>query len=212
LDALYAFTDCEVSISPNSSIIDQDTPRFLGVSEILRFNTDNTVQLLRRELEIRLDELERQWHFSTLEKIFIREEMYIDFKNYHDKESLYGYLYKRFEKYKKQLIREIADEDLHRLTQIPMIRITRFDSDKADEALLKIEEEMVKVKEHLANLIEYAIEYFKDLKKRFGPGKERKTEHVRADVFASFVSFFFFLFFLCTRLCVCLCAPDSIQS
>lgn len=176
LDALYAFTDCEVSISPNSSIIDQDTPRFLGVSEILRVNTDNTVRLLRRELEIRLDELERQWHFSTLEKIFIREEMYIDFKNYHDKESLYGYLYKRFEKYKKQLIREIVDEDLHRLTQIPMIRITRFDSDKADEALLKIEEEMVKVKEHLSNLIEYAIEYFKDLKKRFGPGKERKTE------------------------------------
>lgn len=176
LDALYAFTDCEVSISPNSSIIDKDKPRFLGVSEILKINTDNTVRLLKLELEIRLDELERQWHFSTLEKIFIREEMYIDFKNYSDRESLYGYLYEAFKPYKKQLIREISDEDLHKLTQIPMIRITRFDSVKADEALLKIEEEMAAVKDKLANLVDYAIDYFKDLKKRFGEGKERKTE------------------------------------
>jgi topoisomerase-4 subunit A len=176
LDALYAFTDCEVSISPNSSIIDKDTPRFLGVSEILKINTDNTVRLLKLELEIRLDELERQWHFSTLEKIFIREEMYIDFKNYQDRETLYVYLYDAFKPFKKQLIREISDDDLHKLTQIPMIRITRFDSAKADEILLKIEEEMAAVKEKLANLIEYAIDYFKDLKKRFGEGKERKTE------------------------------------
>jgi len=176
LDALYAFTDCEVSISPNSSIIDKDTPRFMGVSEILKVNTENTVRLLKLELEIRLDELERQWHFSTLEKIFIQEEMYIDFKHYSDRESLYEYLYKRFEKFKKQLIREITDEDLQKLTQIPMIRITRFDSTKADDLLLKIEEEMLAVKEKLANLVEYAIEYYKDLKKRFGEGKERKTE------------------------------------
>lgn len=176
LDALYAFTDCEVSISPNSSIIDKDTPRFMGVSEILRVNTDTTVRLLKLELEIRLDELERQWHFSTLEKIFIQEEMYIDFKLYHDRESLYAYLYKKFEKFKKQLIREITDEDLQKLTQIPMIRITRFDSSKADDLLLKIEEEMLAVKEKLANLVEYAIDYYKDLKKRFGEGKERKTE------------------------------------
>jgi topoisomerase-4 subunit A len=176
IDALYAFTDCEVSISPNSSIIDGEKPRFLGVSEILKINTDNTVRLLKLELEIRLDELERQWHFSTLEKLFINNEMYIDFKHYGDREALYEYLYKRFEPFKKLLIREITDDDLHKLTQIPMIRITRFDSSKADEALLKIEEEMKVVKEHLANLIEFAIEYFKDLKKRFGAGKERKTE------------------------------------
>ena len=176
LDALYAFTDCEVSISPNSTIIDKDTPRFMGVSEILKVNTDTTVKLLKWELEIRLDELERNWHFSTLEKIFIQEEMYIDFKLYSDRESLYVYLFKRFEKFKKQLIREITEEDLHRLTQIPMIRITRFDSSKADDALLKIEEEMKAVKEKLANLIEYVIDYFKDLKKRFGEGRERKTE------------------------------------
>lgn len=176
IDALYAFTDCEVSISPNSSVIDGDKPAFLGVSEILKINTDNTVGLLKLELEIRLDELERQWHFSTLEKIFIREEMYIDFKHYSDKEGLYGYLYKQFEPFKKQLIREITDEDLQKLTQIPMIRITRFDSDKADETIAKIEAEMEEVKRNLANLIEYAIDYFKDIKKRFGDGRDRKTE------------------------------------
>lgn len=176
IDALYAFTDCEVSISPNSSIIDGEKPRFLGVSEILKINTDNTVRLLKLELEIRLDELERQWHFSTLEKLFINNEMYIDFKHYSDKESLYTYLFKRFEPFKKQLIREIQEDDLHRLTQIPMIRITRFDSSKADDALVKIEGDMEEVKSNLANLIEFSIEYFKDLKKRFGAGKERKTE------------------------------------
>jgi len=176
IDALYAFTDCEVSISPNSTIIVGDKPQFLGVSEILKFNTDNTVRLLKLELEIRLDELERQWHFSTLEKLFINNEMYIDFKHYADRESLYEYLYKRFEPFKKQLIREITDEDLHKLTQIPMIRITRFDGSKADELLLKIEEEIDEVKNNLNNLIEYSIEYFKDLKKRFGAGRERKTE------------------------------------
>lgn len=176
IDALYAFTDCEVSISPNSSIIDKDTPRFLGVTEILKINTNNTVQLLKWELEIRLNELMQQWHFSTLEKIFIREEMYIDFKLYGDKETLYDYMYKRFEKFKKQFRREIIDEDLHRLTEIKMIRITRYDSDKADELIVKLEAEMEEVKAKLENLIEYAIEYFKDIKKRFGEGKERKTE------------------------------------
>ena len=176
IDALYAFTDCEVSVSPNSSIIDGEKPRFLGVSEILKVNTDHTAALLKLELEIKLDELERQWHFSTLEKLFINHEMYIDFKLYSDRESLYAYLYERFKPFKKQLTRDIQDDDLHKLTQIPMIRITRFDADKADEALLKIEEEMQQVKHYLANLIEYAIDYFKDLKKRFGAGRERKTE------------------------------------
>lgn len=176
IDALYAFTDCELSVSPNSSVINGNKPEFLGVSEILKINTDNTVKLLKWELEIRLNELQQQWHFSTLEKIFIREEMYIDFKKYSDRESLYKYLYKRFDPFKKDFIREIVDEDLLRLTQIQMIRITRFDSDKADENIAKIEAEMEEVKKELANLIDYAIEYFKDLKKRYGEGKERKTE------------------------------------
>ena len=176
IDALYAFTDCEVSISPNSSIIDKERPVFLGVSEILKANTDETVFLLKRELEIKLAELEAQWHFATLEKIFIQKEMYIDFKNYADRESLYAYLYTSFKPYKKQFIREITDEDLHRLTQIPMIRITRFDSSKADDNLLKIEGQITEVKDYLSNLVEYAIDYFKNLKKNFGEGKERKTE------------------------------------
>lgn len=176
LDALYAFTDCEVSISPNASIIDGDEPKFIGVSEILKVNTNNTVDLLRKELEIRLSELERQWHFSTLEKIFINEEMYIDFKKYSDKESLFEYMYKAFKPFKKVLIREIEDEDLQRLTQIPMIRITRFDASKADDNIAKIEAEIEDVKNKLANLIKYAIDYFKELKNKFGEGKERKTE------------------------------------
>ena len=176
LDALYAFTDCEVSISPNASIIDGDKPRFIGVSEILRINTDNTVQLLKWELEIRLQELMQAWHFSTLEKIFIREEMYIDFKKYSNKEELFKYLFKCFEPFKKMFVREIVEEDLQKLTQIQMIRITRFDSDKADEAIVKLEEEMEQVKDKLAHLTDYAIDYFKDLKKRFGEGRDRKTE------------------------------------
>ncbi len=176
IDALYAFTDCEISISPNASVIDGNTPRFMGASEILRANTDNTLQLLKRELEIRLEELHSQWHFSTLEKLFIREEMYIEFKLYSDKEGLFQYMYDRFKPFRKLLLRDIVDEDLQRLTQIPMIRITRFDSDKADDAIAKLEAEMEEVKNHLANLIDYAVEYFKDLKKRFGAGKERKTE------------------------------------
>jgi len=185
IDALYAFTDCEISISPNASVIDGDTPRFMGVTEILKTNTDNTLQLLKRELEIRLTELQQQWHFSTLEKIFIREEMYIDFKHYSDKETLFGYLYKRFEPFKESFLREIIDEDLHKLTQIPMIRITRFDSDKADDVIAKLEAEMEEVRSNLANLVEYAIEYFKDLKKRFGAGKERKTEMKIFDTIAA---------------------------
>jgi topoisomerase IV subunit A len=176
IDALYAFTDCEISISPNASVIDGNTPRFMGASEILRANTDNTLQLLKRELEIRLEELHSQWHFSTLEKLFIREEMYIEFKLYSDKEGLFKYMYDRFKPFRKLLLRDIVDEDLQRLTQIPMIRITRFDSDKADDVIAKLEAEMEEVKNHLANLIDYAVEYFKDLKKRFGAGKERKTE------------------------------------
>ncbi|MBB78623.1 MAG: DNA topoisomerase IV [Crocinitomicaceae bacterium] len=176
IDALYAFTDCEVSISPNSSVIDSEKPRFIGVSEILKVNTDNTVNLLKKELEIRLDELQLQWHFSTLEKIFINEEMYIDFKNYDDKQNLYDYLYKSFEPFQKKLIRKINDDDLHRLTQIPMIRITRFDSNKADDKISRIENDIVDVKSKLSNLIQYSIDYFKDLKKRFGEGRSRKSE------------------------------------
>ena len=176
IDALYAFTACETAISPITCVIEDNKPHFLTVSEVLRRSTDRTVNLLKQELEIELSELEMQWHSASLEKIFIREEMYIDFKNYTDKESLYEYLYQRFEPFKKDLIREITDDDLAKLTQIPMIRITRFDSYKADENILKIEADIEEVKNHLANLIDYAISHFERLKKTYGKGRERKTE------------------------------------
>ncbi len=176
IDALYAFTNCEMSISPNSCIIEEQKPKFIGVSEILKINTQNTLDLLRRELEIEKFELEEKWHFSSLEKIFIKEEMYIDFKNYSDKETLFAYLYNRFKPFTKKLIREINDDDLQRLTQIPMIRITRFDSIKAEAHMKELEDKIAQVKNHLANLTEYAIDYFKNLKKKYGAGKERKTE------------------------------------
>jgi topoisomerase-4 subunit A len=182
IDALYAFTQCEVAISPNACVIEAEKPRFVGVNEMLKISTQRTLDLLRRELEIELHELQEQWHFSSLEKIFIKEEMYIEFKKYSDRESLYGYLYERFKPFKKKLIREIVDEDLARLTQIPMIRITRFDSIKADEKMRDLEQRIEGVKHHLAHIVEFAIEYFKDLKKKYGIGRERKTEIRQFDV------------------------------
>lgn len=176
IDALYAFTACETSIAPLGCVIEDNKPLFIGVSEMLKISTHRTVDLLRQELEIQLKELQEKWHFSTLEKIFIREEMYIDFKLYSDKEALYEYMYKRFEPFKKLLVRDIVDDDLQRLTQIPMIRITRFDSDKADDAIAKLESEMEQVKHHLANLIDFAIDYFARLKEKYGKGRERQTE------------------------------------
>ncbi|WP_338378066.1 DNA gyrase/topoisomerase IV subunit A [uncultured Flavobacterium sp.] len=176
IDALYAFTACETSIAPLGCVIGDNKPMFIGVSEMLKISTNRTVQLLKRELEIQLDELENKWHFSTLEKIFIREEMYIDFKLYSDRESLYQYLYKSFEPFKKDFVREINDEDLQKLTQIPMIRITRFDSDKADDAIAKLEADMEKVKHDLDNIIDFTIAFFQMLKEKYGKGRERQTE------------------------------------
>ncbi len=176
IDALYAFTNCEMSISPNACIIEHEKPRFVGVSEILKISTFQTLELLRRELEIEQHELEEKWHFASLEKIFIKEEMYIDFKKYSNKETLFEYLYECFKPHKKKLIRDVNDEDLHRLTQIPMIRITRFDSIKAEAQMKELDEKIEIVKNHLANLTDYAVEYFKNLKKKYGAGRERKTE------------------------------------
>ncbi|MBL7894938.1 MAG: DNA gyrase/topoisomerase IV subunit A [Bacteroidia bacterium] len=176
IDALYAFTNCEMSISPNACIIENETPKFIGVTEILKASTLATVELLKRELEIEKHELEEKWHFSSLEKIFIKEEMYIDFKKYSNKESLYEYLHGCFKPHRKKLLREINDDDLHKLTQIPMIRITRFDTIKAEEFMKDLEAKIAQVKHHLANLTDYAIEYFKNLKVKYGKGKERRTE------------------------------------
>ncbi|MEO8533489.1 MAG: DNA gyrase/topoisomerase IV subunit A [Flavobacterium sp.] len=176
IDALFAFTACETSVAPLGCVIEDNKPLFIGVSHMLKISTERTVDLLRQELEIQLEELKNKWHFSTLEKIFIREEMYIDFKLYGDREELYKYMYDRFEPFKKSFVREINDEDLQRLTQIPMIRITRFDSDKADDLIARLEDEMKEVEHHLANLIDFAIAYFTKLKEKYGKGRERQTE------------------------------------
>ena len=176
IDALFAFTACETSVAPLGCVIEDNKPLFIGVSEMLKISTARTVDLLRQELEIQLEELKNKWHFSTLEKIFIREEMYIDFKLYSDRESLYKYMYDRFEPFSKSFVRAINDDDLQRLTQIPMIRITRFDSDKADDFISKLEEEMKEVEHHLANLTDFAIAYFTKLKEKYGKGRERQTE------------------------------------
>ena len=176
IDALFAFTACETSVAPLGCVIEDNKPLFVGVSDMLKISTERTVDLLRQELEIQLEELKNKWHFSTLEKIFIREEMYIDFKLYSDRESLYKYMYDRFEPFKKSFVREINDDDLQRLTQIPMIRITRFDSDKADDLIAKLEDEMKEVEHHLEHLTDFAIAYFTKLKEKYGKGRERQTE------------------------------------
>ncbi len=176
IDALFAFTACETSVAPLGCVIEDNKPLFIGVSQMLKISTNRTVDLLRQELEIQLEELKNKWHFSTLEKIFIREEMYIDFKLYSDKESLFKYMYDRFEPFKKSFVREINDEDLQRLTQIPMIRITRFDSDKADDFIAKLEEEMKEVEYNLEHIIDFAIAFFTKLKEKYGKGRERQTE------------------------------------
>ena len=176
IDALFAFTACETSIAPLGCVIENHKPLFIGVSDMLKISTHRTVGLLKSELEIQLAELQNKWHFSTLEKIFIREEMYIDFKLYSDRESLYEYLYKSFEPYRDLLVRDINDDDLQKLTQIPMIRITRFDSDKADDAIAKLEAEMEQVKHDLEHIIDFAIAFFIKLKEKYGKGKERQTE------------------------------------
>ncbi|MBA3705635.1 MAG: DNA gyrase/topoisomerase IV subunit A [Bacteroidetes bacterium] len=176
IDALYAFSDCEVSISPNACIIEDDKPKFIGVNEILKISTQQTLGLLKRELEIEKAELQESYMFASLEKIFIKDEMYIEFKEYSDKPTLFEYLGKRFSKYKKQFIRVITDEDFEKLTQIPMIRITRFDSKKADEKMKALDTRINEIDHHLANMIDYAVEYFKNLKKKYGAGRERKTE------------------------------------
>ncbi|MCU0422990.1 MAG: DNA gyrase/topoisomerase IV subunit A [Bacteroidia bacterium] len=176
IDALYAFTDCEVSISPNACVIVEDKPIFTDVHELLRLSVDHTRELLRQELEIRKSELNEQLFFASLEKIFIKDEMYIDFKKYTDKDGLFVYLDERFKKYKKQFIREITNDDYDKLTKIPMIRITRFDSIKADELMAKLLAELEQVQYDLDNLKAYQVKYYENLLKKYGKGKERKTE------------------------------------
>ncbi len=176
IDALYAFTDCEISISPNASVIDGDEPKFLGVSEILKINTDNTVDLLRKELEIRKGELEEQWHFSSLEKIFIENKIYSDIEEEETWEGVITAIDNGLKPFVKNLRRDVTRDDIIRLTEIKIKRISKFDKFKADEIINKIEEELAEIEYKLEHIIDHAVEYYKNLKKEFGAGKERKTE------------------------------------
>ncbi len=175
IDALYAFTDCELSISPNACIIIDEKPVFMPVNEILRMNTDQTVALLKRELEIKRDELKEKILFSSLEKIFIENRIYRDIEECETWESVIETIDKGLDPYKKDFYREIVKEDIVRLTEIKIKRISRFDAFKADELMRKLEEELSQTEHHLANLTEFAIAYFNNLFEKYGKGRERKT-------------------------------------
>ena len=176
LDALYAFTDCEVSIAPNACVILDDKPQFIGVTEILVKSAERTKYLLGRELEIELSELQESWHFSSLEKIFIENRVYRDIEECETWDEILESIHKGLKPYTKHLLRTVTDEDVTRLTEIRIKRISKFDAFKADKKIASLETDMDSVKHNLANLTDYAIDWFKTLKKNFGAGKERKTE------------------------------------
>ena len=176
IDALYALTDCEYSISPNTCVITGSKPSFMGVSSILRFSTDNTVRLLNTELEIRQNELHEEWHLSSLEKIFIEEKIYRDIEECETWESVIKAIDDGLKPFKNRLLREVTREDIIQLTEIKIKRISKFDSKKADEHIRGIEVELEEVKNHLRNIIPFTINYFRQIKKKYGKGRERKTE------------------------------------
>lgn len=176
-DALYAFTDCEISVSPNACVIENQKPKFTGVTELLKFSADNTRELLRKELEIRLDELNRKWHYTSLEKIFFEEKIYKELEKKHETwDKVLQAIDKAFNPFKKLLKQEITREDLLKLTEKPVRRIYKLDIDQLNEQIKDLEKQIAEVKHHLANLTDFAIAYFENLLKKFGQGRERKTE------------------------------------
>ncbi len=176
VDALYAFTDCEISISPNCCVIVDDKPVFIPVHELLRNSTENTKELLKRELEIKLGELEDKWHFSSLEKIFIENRIYRRIEESETWESVISEIDQGLEPFKKLFKREITEEDITRLTEIRIKRISKYDSFKADEAIKRLEDQIKEIKHNLKNLTDYAIAYFERLMEKYGKDRERKTQ------------------------------------
>lgn len=189
IDALYAFTNCEVSISPNACVIIEDKPYFLDVKSILRDSTAATKALLKLELEIKKSELEQKWHMASLEKIFIEKRVYREIEEAESWEAVLTIIDQELRKYvatpdekitandkRLRLMRDISDEDIIRLTEIKIKRISKYNSFKADELITRIEEELEQVKYHLANLTEFAVDYFQNLLDKYGKGRERKTE------------------------------------
>jgi topoisomerase IV subunit A len=174
---LYVFTDCQVSISPAACIIENDKPHFLGVSEILRRSTDKTVALLKRELEIRLGELDQQWHWDSLERIFIEERIYRRIEKSETWENVIAEIRDGLKPFLKDLRREVTDDDITRLTEIKIKRISKFNRFQADEQIKKLEGEMKEVKNHLKHLTEYAIAWFERLQEKYGKGHKRRTTY-----------------------------------
>ncbi|MCD0479149.1 DNA gyrase/topoisomerase IV subunit A [Chryseobacterium sp. LC2016-29] len=176
IDALYAFTDCQVTISPNACVIVGDKPMFLDVSTILKMNTDHTVSLLKKELEIELHELQESWHFSSLERIFIENRIYHDIEEVKSWEEVLKTIDIGLKPHTTHLLREVTEEDILRLTEIRIKRISRFDLDKFKENIASLEGKIEQVRFHLANLIAYAIDYYLNIQKKYGKDRERKTE------------------------------------
>ena len=176
IDALYSFTDCELSISPLACVIDNDKPQFIGVSEMLQLSTQHTIDLLKKELEINLQELQEKWHFASLERIFIENRIYHQIEELEDWDMVISTIHKGLKPHISHLLREVTNEDVLRLTEIKIKRITKFDLNKSEEELLKLEEKIKEIKHSLTNLVDYAINYFKELKTKYGKGRERKTE------------------------------------
>jgi topoisomerase IV subunit A len=176
IDALYRFTDCELSISPLCCVIHENTPIFNGVSELLKISTDHTQDLLYQELIVTLKELENKWHFASLERIFIENRIYHSIEELTNWDEIITTILNKLKPFCNELKKEVSREDAERLTEIKIKRITRFDLEKAINDLNKLEQKILETKHNISNLTEYAIDYFKNLKKKYGNKKTRKTE------------------------------------
>ncbi|HTI93317.1 MAG TPA: DNA gyrase/topoisomerase IV subunit A [Puia sp.] len=177
IDALYAFTDCEVSISPNACVIVEKKPQFLGVKELLTISVDHTKELLKKELEIKLAELQEKWHYTSLEKIFFEEKIYKELEKKHETwEKVLVAIAKAFEPFRKQLRRDISREDIVKLTEKPVRRIYRLDIDELNAQIKGLEADIKQVKHDLNNLVDFTVAYYENLLKKYGKGRERKTE------------------------------------
>ena len=177
IDALYAFTDCEISISPNTCVIVEQKPQFLGVHELLRISVDNTKDLLKRELEIKLAELQEKWHYTSLEKIFFEEKIYKELEKKHETwEKVLDAIAKAFVPFRKQLKKDISREDILKLTEKPVRRIYKLDIDELNAQIKNLEAEIKQVKYDLNNLVDFAVSYYDGLLKKYGKGRERKAE------------------------------------
>lgn len=176
MDALYAFTNCETSISPLGCVIEQNRPLFIGVNDMLRRSTDRTVELLKLDLEYQLNDLEGQWHFASLERIFIENRIYRDIEEVETWEGVIQAIDAGLKPHNKHLKRAVTQEDIVRLTEIRIKRISKFDIDKAQQKILALEDQIAQIKHDLVHLTDFAIAYFKRLKKDYGSGRERKTE------------------------------------